>query len=325
MMDVKCDQCQTEYEFERERVPQEGLSVKCSHCGHVFMVYRQGGENKGEVWRVRQPNGSVFEFKELTTLQRWIVERKVSRSDEISKSGKNWKRLGDIAELATFFQVVDQAASSSPAAPVQPVALSHPVSPPAPAANYVSAVSPLAPPIAAPQQAPPAPPQSPAPAPNSIAHAGEPAFTQSSGMGIEAHSTDEFDDEFDFPRRGQSLKRIFLFLLFLALLGGGAAIVKPELLETLLGSSVPELALTHVYSGYTQLDRDSHGSLQKALGEFNKALALAPNYPDALAGISEAELALAENANHEAEALSQKLKKPTSWDGSSRARDCKPA
>lgn len=60
-------------------------------------------------WRVRQSTGNTFTFKDLTTLQKWIVERKVSRDDEISLTGETWKRLGDIAELATFFQVVDEA------------------------------------------------------------------------------------------------------------------------------------------------------------------------------------------------------------------------
>jgi hypothetical protein len=60
-------------------------------------------------WRLRQPSGNTFTFKDLTTLQKWIVERKVSRDDEISHTGETWKRLGDIAELATFFQVVDEA------------------------------------------------------------------------------------------------------------------------------------------------------------------------------------------------------------------------
>lgn len=60
-------------------------------------------------WRLRQPSGNTFTFKDLTTLQKWIVERKVSRDDEITLTGETWKRLGDIAELATFFQVVDEA------------------------------------------------------------------------------------------------------------------------------------------------------------------------------------------------------------------------
>src|SRR5512142_3258924 len=60
-------------------------------------------------WRVRQANGNIFTFRELTTLQKWIIEQKVSRDDEISLSGDQWKRLGNIAELASFFQVVEAA------------------------------------------------------------------------------------------------------------------------------------------------------------------------------------------------------------------------
>jgi hypothetical protein len=61
---------------------------------------------------VRQANGNIFTFRELTTLQKWIIEQKVSRDDEISLSGDQWKRLGNIAELASFFQVVEAAERS---------------------------------------------------------------------------------------------------------------------------------------------------------------------------------------------------------------------
>ncbi|HYQ81783.1 MAG TPA: zinc-ribbon domain-containing protein, partial [Anaeromyxobacteraceae bacterium] len=80
-------------------------------------------------WRVRQGNGNVFTFKELTTLQKWIVEKKVSRDDEISLSGDQWKRLGNIAELATFFQVVEAAERGQSAPP--PALTPLPMPPPA--------------------------------------------------------------------------------------------------------------------------------------------------------------------------------------------------
>ncbi len=60
-------------------------------------------------WLIRRTSGEVFQFKELTTLQQWIVEEKVDREDEISKSGKAWEKLGAIEELKSFFTVVDQA------------------------------------------------------------------------------------------------------------------------------------------------------------------------------------------------------------------------
>ncbi len=66
------------------------------------------GEERG--WLLRSSaTGDVVPFRELTTLQQWIVERKVTRADEISRGGDSWKPLGGIAELASFFHVVEQA------------------------------------------------------------------------------------------------------------------------------------------------------------------------------------------------------------------------
>jgi predicted Zn finger-like uncharacterized protein len=67
-------------------------------------------------WMVRNPSGQVQRFRELTTLQQWIVERKVTRDCEISRTGESWRKLGDIAELMSFFQVVDLADANARAA-----------------------------------------------------------------------------------------------------------------------------------------------------------------------------------------------------------------
>ena len=193
-MDVRCERCGTEYEFEDSRVTEEGVTVKCSTCGHLFKIRKKSfvltepvtlgkkdGEDAGERnWMVRKADGTVLSFKELTTLQKWIVERKVSRDDEISKSGETWKRLGGIAELASFFQVVDAATTGSmpvaqtPAASPQdtlpmPTA-SPPTAPPAHATQPLPAATPPSqapaqPATAAPAVTPQAVPQSPVPVP----------------------------------------------------------------------------------------------------------------------------------------------------------------
>ena len=139
-MDVRCERCNTDYEFDEDRITEAGVTVRCTHCDHVFVVKKHSvvvtgpapsgikGPSAGgdpprpsspparprdsaerREWKVRQPNGNLITFKELTTLQKWIVERKVSRDDEISLTGESWKRLGNIAELSSFFQVVDEA------------------------------------------------------------------------------------------------------------------------------------------------------------------------------------------------------------------------
>lgn len=135
-MDVRCEKCKTEYEFDDARITEAGVTVKCTTCGYVFKVKKKAlfvtvpvkpddaagaspltqaaspsteGKEKPKEWKVRQVTGNVFNFKELTTLQKWIVERKVTREDEISLTGETWKKLGQIAELSPFFQVVDAA------------------------------------------------------------------------------------------------------------------------------------------------------------------------------------------------------------------------
>jgi predicted Zn finger-like uncharacterized protein len=135
-MDVRCRQCGTEYELDDARVAAAGTTVKCSTCSHIFKVLPGGGTKDAVAraaptpeasppqgspssqppqaaapdWMVRKVDGQVYRFKELTTLQKWIVERKVVREDEISRTGRSWKRLGEIAELTSFFQVVEAAA-----------------------------------------------------------------------------------------------------------------------------------------------------------------------------------------------------------------------
>ncbi|MBL8916190.1 MAG: zinc-ribbon domain-containing protein [Archangium sp.] len=160
-MDVSCPRCQTEYELDDTRVTEDGVTVKCTSCAHVFRVKKKSlvvtlpvrpgepppppppsaPEPVGTLppapplreWKLRQPNGNVYPCRDLTMLQKWIIEGKVQRDDEISLTGETWKRLGNIPELASFFQVVDDAAkarslesmSKSPPvgnAPVQPAA-----------------------------------------------------------------------------------------------------------------------------------------------------------------------------------------------------------
>jgi predicted Zn finger-like uncharacterized protein len=145
-MDVRCDRCKTQYTVDDAQVTEAGVTVRCPQCQHTFIVKKKawvvtmpvkpGQEGQPSItlgaeptpvpappapsepsaeppkereWRVRQANGNLFTFRDLTALQRWIVERKVTRDDDISADGQTWKRLGNIPELAGFFLLVDEA------------------------------------------------------------------------------------------------------------------------------------------------------------------------------------------------------------------------
>lgn len=105
-MDVRCPECETHYVFDASHVGDRGVSVKCTACRHVFRVFAEGGVRG---WMIRHADGSTVEFKELTTLQRWIVESRIRRKDEISRNGSTWRPLGDIKELEPFFSVTEKA------------------------------------------------------------------------------------------------------------------------------------------------------------------------------------------------------------------------
>ncbi len=122
-MDVRCEKCKTDYVFDEARISEAGVTVRCTECQHIFKVYKRPPDaprkpakmavgpasEQDRPWLLRKRSGEAFSFDSLATLHKWIIERRVARDDEISRSGQSWKELGDIAELAPFFHVVDQA------------------------------------------------------------------------------------------------------------------------------------------------------------------------------------------------------------------------
>jgi len=146
-MDVRCEKCQTEYELDESRLKPGGVTVKCTNCGHMFKIRKRTPTNVGGVptttspgigskparaesmlddaprsltgeegpttverqWVIRLENGEQKSCRELATLQQWIVGNVVTRESLISRTGKTWKRLGDIAELAQYFDIADEA------------------------------------------------------------------------------------------------------------------------------------------------------------------------------------------------------------------------
>ncbi len=108
-MDVVCERCQTEYEFDDALVSERGTTVKCTNCGHQFKIYRPpvGMGAPAAAWILRRPDGSTVQFESLAVLQKWIGDGRVTRSDQLSRNGTDWKTLGSIAELESFFAMAD--------------------------------------------------------------------------------------------------------------------------------------------------------------------------------------------------------------------------
>jgi len=120
-MDVRCERCDTEYELDDDAIPPGGCPVQCTTCGHTFTVAKTGMPQAAAPpaelspapttaeWLLETGDGKLHRFRNLTSLQKWIIERKVTREDKISRTGHAWRRLGEIVELGPFFDVVDEA------------------------------------------------------------------------------------------------------------------------------------------------------------------------------------------------------------------------
>jgi predicted Zn finger-like uncharacterized protein len=129
-MDVRCDRCQTEYELDDASVAENGASVQCTTCGHTFVVAGRGkaagtpapvpqsdrSATPTPSWMLTTEEGKTHRFRDSQTLQKWVVERRVTRADRVCPPGGTWRRLGDVDELRPFFDVVAQADRAAAAA-----------------------------------------------------------------------------------------------------------------------------------------------------------------------------------------------------------------
>ncbi len=113
-MDVKCNNCGTEYSLDETLVAASGTSVRCTKCSEVFKVYppsRALDSAAGrDQWLLRQVGGATYPFERMAVLQQWIADGKVSENDLLSRDGGPWKRLADIPELAPFLAQAKQVA-----------------------------------------------------------------------------------------------------------------------------------------------------------------------------------------------------------------------
>ncbi|MEZ4296481.1 MAG: zinc-ribbon domain-containing protein [Polyangiaceae bacterium] len=115
-MDVTCERCGTEYDFDDALVSERGTTVKCTNCGAQFRVYRPVPAGGPERWVVRTVDGRELVFSALRELQAAISTGAVGREDVLSRGAGRPRRLGSIAELEPFFKqaIVIAATSTAP-------------------------------------------------------------------------------------------------------------------------------------------------------------------------------------------------------------------
>ncbi|MFB6262518.1 MAG: tetratricopeptide repeat protein [Bradymonadaceae bacterium] len=109
-MDVECPQCRTVYEVDESRLPSDEATFQCQNCDHLFKLGADASADREDQrrWMVREPGGGeILYFSRFDTLHGWILDRRVDQGWELSRTGKKWTTLGDIAEFRPIFEVVD--------------------------------------------------------------------------------------------------------------------------------------------------------------------------------------------------------------------------
>lgn len=113
-MDVTCERCSTEYEFDDALVSERGTTVKCTNCGYQFRVRRSTPAGVPDRWVVRTVDGRELQFVALRDLQAAIGQGKIARDDVLSRGSGRPRRLGSIAELEPFFEQAQSSGASRP-------------------------------------------------------------------------------------------------------------------------------------------------------------------------------------------------------------------
>jgi len=132
-MDVRCNRCDTEYEFDDALISERGTTVKCTNCGFQFKIYPGKGTGLApERWVVRTASGRELVYTSLRELQRGIADKKVVASDLLSRGKQTPRPLGSIAELEPFFQVTNTSQSRKSGSGDRVQRTLHGVAPPQP-------------------------------------------------------------------------------------------------------------------------------------------------------------------------------------------------
>ena len=131
-MQIVCPQCQAEYELDPPAAPfarDQDLVFRCSACSASIPLRRDASaqpavdEEKpaepapvdspaapdGPAGFVLRQEGNTYHVRDEAMLQRWIAERRIWPDDEVSESGGEWKRVGDVESYRVFFSLVDEA------------------------------------------------------------------------------------------------------------------------------------------------------------------------------------------------------------------------
>lgn len=260
-MDVRCPQCQTLYELETSQLKSREITLKCSQCQHVFKIEtRQSSvvqENQRR-WMIRsKKTGDILYVSSFDVLHQWLMQGKVRKSDQISRTGKKWVVISEIGEFMPIFQVIDSISNLMGSPEDSAIAARIPeqvMAPAVPAPNVVNepvereevtqrARPPS--PTPGPQELPPGPPSVHLEGP--FAKPREPEHSQdewSLGAELGDLPSTTFDQELtsqtELPKSGAG-RVVFALLLIAGIAAAGVYFFQRDLLDPVLGPANNEV------------------------------------------------------------------------------------
>lgn len=112
-MKVTCKRCSKEYNLDPTKIRSDSAKVRCTHCGYVFTVNKDGScfypedsqgidKSNSATYRVRLKNGLTYGFNDSAMLKNWFKEKKISPSDELSYMGGPWKKINEYPEYKSW-------------------------------------------------------------------------------------------------------------------------------------------------------------------------------------------------------------------------------
>ncbi len=115
-MRIDCPSCAAVYDFDDQAVGPEGITLRCTSCGHTFRFAPLVGVSGMRVRRTR--SGEVVSVRDELDVRGGILERRFGRGDLLSRSGQHWAALGELPEFAAYFHVSDEMGPTRPSGPL---------------------------------------------------------------------------------------------------------------------------------------------------------------------------------------------------------------
>jgi predicted Zn finger-like uncharacterized protein len=252
-------------------------------------------------WLVKlQLTGEVFKIYDLKMLKEWILERKLTREDLISKEGNVWKPLGGVPELGAIFRQAESQRISQPMPTPQPEEVPLSLATTAPMDRDEKS----SPDTMGPSQM--------GMRPNTF---NEPAFTAErevtnpkpkltpAALSIPPIVDELADLEEELPTQKSRAPMVVAILLLLVIGGLGAvAVTRPDLIKSLMGQKAPKSP-----KGYEQARAkflmDSDEELRQSVALFQQAHGADEQNALVLAGLAEAQATRASYLREDARAL----------------------